>query len=168
MITTNIENDKEKVFFNLFLKSSIEIKNRYLKDIKDKLVTIEGYSNKLTFKYNIEIKDSKIISEHLYVKKLGSSKFTKYMIRQYNNILYKTSETGRCSNKTNINDNEIALVKIKYLDVYYYNIVDKILNFSNEVTNKYHYEFEFINKYENKLIKKIIFSNYKKIFLINA
>lgn len=168
MIITNIENDKEKVFFNLFLKSSIEVKNRYLKDIKDKLVTIEGDLDGLTFKYDVEIKDSKIISEHLYVKKLGSSKFTKYIIRQYNNILYKTSETGRCSNKTNINYNEISLVKIKYLDVYYYNIVDKILNFSNEVKNKDHYEFEFINKYKNKLIKKIIFSDYKNIFLINT
>lgn len=112
----------------------------------------------------MEIKDSKIILEHLYIKKLGSSKFTKYMIRQYNNVLYKTSETGRCSNKTNINDNEIALVKIKYLDVYYYNIIDKILNFSNEVTNKDYYEFEFINKYENKLIKNIYFDNYVRRF----
>lgn len=70
----------------------------------------------------------KITSEYLRIKN-GSQTATTYIKRENNVSLFKSSKTGRCSTKINIDDNELLINKLlAYDNLYYNNILKEILN----------------------------------------
>jgi predicted ATPase len=75
---------------------------------------------------------SKIIGEWLKVKLDNKNqKYNQYINRTEDSSLYKTSETGRCSNKIAIEPNELIINKLKAYDgLFYSEIVKRINNLS--------------------------------------
>lgn len=69
----------------------------------------------------------KIVGEELLIKEVGKSqKFTKLVSRN-DKALFKTSETGRCSNILSVEDNELVINKLISLqNLYYYQVVKEI------------------------------------------
>lgn len=100
-------------------------------------VSTEINSQEYLVQYGFEFnwKDSvgkapKIVGEYLKVKlNIRGQKFTQLIGRSENNALYKSSETGRCSSKINVDSAELVVNKLKaFDDIYYFEIIKKINN----------------------------------------
>ncbi|MDD2496792.1 MAG: ATP-binding protein [Desulfitobacteriaceae bacterium] len=72
---------------------------------------------------------ARIIGEWLKVKlDEKGQKYNSYINRNEENAFYKTSETGRCSNKISAEPNELLINKLKAFDNLYYNSIIKRVN----------------------------------------
>ena len=122
-----------KILFNNFL-FEIEL------NIEESQV-IYGY----TFKWKKEEKDSpKILSEYLKIKEKKSQKYVTYIKRENGKTVYKSSPTGACTKKINIEDNELVINKIMaYDDLYYLDLVKKINNVSVYVDRHFNTNTEY-------------------------
>lgn len=69
-----------------------------------------------------------IVSEHLRMRPEDKGqKYTQLINRNGKNALYKSSETGRCSSKINIEGTELVVNKLQaYDDIFYVDIIKKI------------------------------------------
>ena len=94
-------------------------------DIKEKEYIIQyGYEFKW---YRNDGTGQKIVGEQLKIKKSEDKRFSVYVNRNENVALYKTSDTGRCSTKININDNELVINKLKAFDnLFYIEIINRL------------------------------------------
>ncbi len=111
----------------LFKDFSFEIEFSFSE--KNKITQIiYGYS----FKWKKNEKDNpKILKEYLKIKENNSQKFATYISRDKKDAFYKSSLTGSCNKKINIEDNELVLNKIMaYDDLYYLTLVKQINNIS--------------------------------------
>lgn len=116
-------------------------------------VSTEINSQEYLVQYGFEFnwKDSvgkapKIVGEYLKVKlNIRGQKFTQLIGRSENNALYKSSETGRCSSKINVDSAELVVNKLKaFDDIYYFEIIKKINNMKiymeNNLDAKFFYQ----------------------------
>jgi predicted ATPase len=87
------------------------------------------YGFEFNWKDSVE-KEPKIVSEYLKVRlNIKGQKFTQLINRFENNALYKSSETGRCSTKINVEPAELVANKLKaFDDLYYFEIIKKLNN----------------------------------------
>lgn len=130
-------------------------------------VSTEINSQEYLVQYGFEFnwKDSvgkapKIVGEYLKVKlNIRGQKFTQLIGRSENNALYKSSETGRCSSKINVDSAELVVNKLKaFDDIYYFEIIKKINNMKiymeNNLDAKFFYQPNPIirNGLENEMI----------------
>ncbi|HBN85038.1 MAG TPA: recombinase RecF, partial [Clostridiales bacterium] len=78
---------------------------------------------------------ARIVGEWLKVKLDDKNqKYNQYINRTEDNSFYKTSETGRCSNKISIEPNELIINKLKAYDgLFYSEVIRKINNLSIHV-----------------------------------
>ena len=77
---------------------------------------------------NSDSNDSKILYEFLKVKSNEKgTKYTKLINRTKTSAFYKSSETGRCTSKINVEDSELVINKLKaFDDIYYFEIIKKL------------------------------------------
>lgn len=77
-----------------------------------------------------ENKEPAIVSEYLKFRPEDSQKkYTQLISRSGNNALYKSSESGRCSSRINIESTELVLNKLRAIDeIYYAQIIRKLNN----------------------------------------
>ena len=69
----------------------------------------------------------KIIGEYLKFKKETDKRFSLYINRDENGAFYKSSDTGRCNTKININTNELVINKLKAFDnLFYIEIINRL------------------------------------------
>lgn len=75
---------------------------------------------------------ARIVGEWLKIKlDEKNQKYNSYIIRTEDEAYYRTSESGRCSNKTNIESNELIINKLKAFDfLYYFEMIKRINNIS--------------------------------------
>ncbi|SFP43721.1 Predicted ATPase [Ruminobacter amylophilus] len=135
-----------------FIKSSVEEKQLMMAN--SSLVPMNSAMLGRNFKYEMEIsteidsqeylvkygfefnwkdsvdKEPKIVGEYLKVK-LNSKgqKFTQLISRSDIGALYRSSETGRCASKINVEPTELVANKLKaFDDLYYFEIIRKLNN----------------------------------------
>lgn len=111
----------------LYQDFSFEIELSY-SDEENIYQIIYGY----TFSWKKEKNEvPEILNEYLKIKDGDSQKFTAYINRNKNKALYKSSPTGSCSKKINIEKNELVLNKIiAYDELYYLDLIKMINNVS--------------------------------------
>ena len=81
------------------------------------------------FTWVLKNKNGKITSECLKIKQdLPGQKFTTVIKRDDSAAYYKTSKTGRCSNKSIIEDDDLILNKLQAFDDLYYGFIIDELN----------------------------------------
>lgn len=107
----------------LFQDFSFEIELSIIEDNKISQV-IYGY----TFKWKKHENDKpQVIKEYLKIKENNSPKFATYINRGEFDAMYKSSITGACTKKINIEYNELVLNKITaYDELYYLDLIKKI------------------------------------------
>mgnify|MGYP002546694122 CR=1 FL=1 len=87
------------------------------------------YGYEFSWKYNEKVEPC-IIKEFLKIKyDEKGQKYNKFISRNKNEAFYKSSETGRCSTKINVQDNELVINKLCAYDHLYY--LDIILRLNN-------------------------------------
>lgn len=69
-----------------------------------------------------------IVSEWLRVKAVGDPKFTKLIERSKEKALYRSSESGRCSNRISIDKNNLLINKLQAYDELYYKEIISAVN----------------------------------------
>lgn len=93
---------------------------------EDFSATIQFKSNAYLLKYSYSFKwlteenQKPIIKEKLTIKKEDSQKYTTVLTRSGNDGCYTQSETGRCNNKTIVEDSELLIVKLANIGSVYY------------------------------------------------
>jgi len=94
-------------------------------DINEKKYIIQyGYELKW---YRNDHTGQKIVAEHLKIKKEEDKRFSLYISRDGEGAFYKSSDSGRCSTKINIKDNELIVNKLKAFDnLFYIEIINRI------------------------------------------
>ena len=94
-------------------------------EIKEKTYIIQyGFEFKW---YRNDGTGQKIIGEYLKLKKEEDKRFTLYINRNEKESLFKSSETGRCNTKININQNELIINKLKAFDnLFYIDIINRL------------------------------------------
>lgn len=119
---------------NLYQDFSFELELSY-KIEEDIYQVIYGYS----FSWQKEESDEpKVVNEYLKIRDKDSQKFTAYIKRNKDIAMYKTSQTGSCSKKINIEKNELVLNKIiAYDELYYLDLIKAINNVSVYVDNHF-------------------------------
>lgn len=87
------------------------------------------YGYEFFWKYDEDIEPF-IVNEYLKLKQEEKGqKYTQLISREENNALYKSSETGRCSTKLNIESTELVVNKLRaFDDIYYIDIIKKLNN----------------------------------------
>ena len=94
-------------------------------------------SQEYIVKYGFEFKwkdsaqnEPEIVDEYLKVKENDNGKkFTQLINRSGSHALYRSSETGRCSSKINVESAELVANKLRAFDgIYYYEIIKKLNN----------------------------------------
>lgn len=75
-----------------------------------------------------ETKKSKIKTEYLKIKEQNCQKYTNYILRTDNEGYYKSSQTGSCKQKINIDENELIINKLLAYDNIFYNDLIKDIN----------------------------------------
>ncbi|MGA5696772.1 AAA family ATPase (plasmid) [Bacillus cereus] len=108
---------------------------------RDFLFEIEGVGemNKklyiISYKFSFEWirgkgNGQKVKYEELKMKEHGSpnARFSKMLVRDYNNALYKSSPTGRCNTNIEVANNELVLNKIEVIEGLFYKEVLAQLN----------------------------------------
>lgn len=85
------------------------------------------YGYEFTWKCNENIEPC-IVSEHLRIRPKDKGKrYTQLISRDSNKALYKSSETGRCSSKINVEPIELVVNKLRaYDEVFYAEIIKKL------------------------------------------
>ena len=85
------------------------------------------YDYEFTWKCNENIEPC-IVSEHLKIRpKDKGQKYTQLINRDINKALYKSSETGRCSSKINVEPIELVVNKLRaYDEIFYAEIIKKM------------------------------------------
>ena len=100
-------------------------------------VSTEIQSQEFIVKYGFEFnwrdsaqKEPEIVAEYLKVKENDNGKkFTQLINRFGSRAFYKSSETGRCSSKINVEPAELVVNKLRAFDgIYYYEIIKKLNN----------------------------------------
>ena len=100
-------------------------------------VSTEIQSQEFIVKYGFEFnwrdsaqKEPQIVAEYLKVKENDNGKkFTQLINRLDSRAFYKSSETGRCSSKINVEPAELVINKLRAFDgIYYYEIIKKLNN----------------------------------------
>ena len=100
-------------------------------------VSTEIQSQEFIVKYGFEFnwrdsaqKEPQIVAEYLKVKENDNGKkFTQLINRLDSRAFYKSSETGRCSSKSNVEPAELVINKLRAFDgIYYYEIIKKLNN----------------------------------------
>lgn len=86
---------------------------------------IYGY----TFKwFRSDSTGAKITSEWLKVRPRNSQKYSQIIKRDTDTVLYKSSETGRCSKKATVKDDELLISKLAVIDSYFCSdVIEQIL-----------------------------------------
>lgn len=87
------------------------------------------YGYEFSWKNKEEI-EPKIVGEFLKLKlDIKGQKYTQLISRKDSDVLYKSSETGRCSTKLNIEPTELVVNKLRaFDDIYYLDIIKKLNN----------------------------------------
>ena len=99
----------------------------------------------------------KIVGEYLKFKKKEDKKFTLYIDRNEKDAFYKSSDTGRCTTRININKNELIVNKLEAFDnLYYIDIINRLncikFHIERHLDASKTYEFEpNSRKYSNEL-----------------
>ncbi|EHL10866.1 hypothetical protein HMPREF9624_01013 [Oribacterium asaccharolyticum ACB7] len=100
-------------------------------------VSTEIQSQEFIVKYGFEFnwrdsaqKEPQIVAEYLKVKENDNGKkFTQLINRLDSRAFYKSSETGRCSSRINVEPAELVVNKLRAFDgIYYYEIIKKLNN----------------------------------------
>ena len=100
-------------------------------------VSTEIHSQEFIVKYGFEFnwrdsaqKEPQIVAEYLKVKENDNGKkFTQLINRLDSRAFYKSSETGRCSSRINVEPAELVVNKLRAFDgIYYYEIIKKLNN----------------------------------------
>ena len=100
-------------------------------------VSTEIQSQEFIVKYGFEFnwrdsaqKEPQIVAEYLKVKENDNGKkFTQLIHRLGSRAFYKSSETGRCSSRINVEPAELVVNKLRAFDgIYYYEIIKKLNN----------------------------------------
>lgn len=100
-------------------------------------VSTEIQSQEFIVKYGFEFnwrdsaqKEPQIVAEYLKVKENDNGKkFTQLINRLGSRAFYKSSETGRCSSRINVEPAELVVNKLRAFDgIYYYEIIKKLNN----------------------------------------
>ena len=100
-------------------------------------VSTEIQSQEFIVKYGFEFnwrdsaqKEPEIVAEYLKVKENDNGKkFTQLINRLGSRAFYKSSETGRCSSRINVEPAELVVNKLRAFDgIYYYEIIKKLNN----------------------------------------
>ena len=100
-------------------------------------VSTEIQSQEFIVKYGFEFnwrdsaqKEPQIVAEYLTVKENDNGKkFTQLINRLDSRAFYKSSETGRCSSRINVEPAELVVNKLRAFDgIYYYEIIKKLNN----------------------------------------
>ena len=100
-------------------------------------VSTEIQSQEFIVKYGFEFnwrdsaqKEPEIVAEYLKVKENDNGKkFTQLINRFGSRAFYKSSETGRCSSRINVEPAELVVNKLRAFDgIYYYEIIKKLNN----------------------------------------
>ena len=100
-------------------------------------VSTEIHSQEFIVKYGFEFnwrdsaqKEPQIVAEYLKVKENDNGKkFTQLINRLGSRAFYKSSETGRCSSRINVEPAELVVNKLRAFDgIYYYEIIKKLNN----------------------------------------
>lgn len=94
-------------------------------EIKQDIYNIKyGYEFKW---YRNDGTGSKIVKEYLKFRKNEDKKYSTYIERDENKSYYKSSDSGRCSSKININSTELILNKLKaFDDLYYIELINEL------------------------------------------
>lgn len=95
--------------------------------LSDKEFFIYGY----TFEWNTKQNNNhpRIKEEHLFIKPRSStSKYSTYILRNDKGTKYKSSETGRCANTIQIENNELVINKLRNYDKLFFLETIKQLN----------------------------------------
>ena len=102
-----------------------QIEFEILTDIEDETYIIQyGYQFKW---FRNDGNGQKIIKEYLKFKKEKDKRYTLYINRDENGAVYKSSDTGRCSTKININTNELVINKLRaFDDLFYIEIINRL------------------------------------------
>lgn len=102
-----------------------QIEFEILTDIEDETYIIQyGYQFKW---FRNDGNGQKIIKEYLKFKKETDKRYTLYINRDENGAVYKSSDTGRCSTKININTNELVINKLRaFDDLFYIEIINRL------------------------------------------
>lgn len=108
----------------LFKDFSFEINLTY-ENNSDVVQVIYGYS--FLWKRN-EKEDSRVLNEYLKIKDNNSQKYTTFISRKDDKAFYKSSITGSCNKKINIENNDLVVNKIIAFDDLYYLDLVKLLN----------------------------------------
>lgn len=133
-----------------FIKASENEKSmmmRYVKGIPlNKELALENFQIEFEFSTEINNKEyiiqygfeiewfksdetgEKILKEYLRLKEEEDIRFTLFINRNGSEAFYKSSDSGRCSSKISIEDNELVLNKLKVFDNLYYIEIIKRLN----------------------------------------
>lgn len=91
---------------------------------KDQYVIQYGYEFKW---FRNDGNGRKIVGEHLKLKKQEDKRFSAYITRNEKEAFFKSSDTGRCSTKINIKDNELIINKLKaFDDLFYIEIINRL------------------------------------------
>ncbi len=86
------------------------------------------YGYEFAWQYN-EDKIPEIVQEYLRIKlNEKGQKYTQLINRTKNTVLYKSSETGRCSSKIKVETSELVVNKLRAYDELYYAEIIKKLN----------------------------------------
>ena len=81
-----------------------------------------------SFSWGNEKEGPMIQSESLRVKLEKDQKFVKYIERNTNKAVFKSSEKGRCSTKVNIDNTELVINKLQAYDSLFYSEIIKKIN----------------------------------------
>jgi len=96
--------------------------------------TIEEKKYKAVYGYQFRwLRDdntgARIVGEWLKVKlDEKNQKYNNYIVRTEDKAFYRTSETGRCNNNSNLESNELIINKLKAYDFLYYSEIIKKIN----------------------------------------
>ena len=86
------------------------------------------YGYEFSWRYN-EDSEPEIVQEYLKIKlNEKGQKYTQLINRTDKSALYKSSETGRCSSKLNVERSELVVNKLRAYDELYYALIIKKLN----------------------------------------
>ena len=164
-IKASIEDKKDMMSNSNLIPINCSMIGRNYKYEMEVSTDIDGEEYIIQYGYEFEWKDSEdkepgIVSEFLKAKlNEKGQKFTQLINRTADAALYKSSETGRCSSKINVEETELVANKLRaYDELYYAQIITKLngmkIYMENNLDAKSFYQPDPIRRkgFENEMI----------------